>query len=75
MCLPFSRLNGEISFCVPYFSSGCFRDLCFYCGGEDELQSEAGAYPICPACSITKARPLKRKNLNLKETVKTKKKK
>ena len=27
-----------------------------------------GAYPICPTCSITKTRPLKRKNINLKET-------
>lgn len=72
-CFIRANLTCEMSLEVPYFSSGCFRDLCFYCGGDNELQSEAGAYPICPDCSSTKTLPLKRKNINLKETVKTKK--
>lgn len=60
---------------VPYFSSGCFKDLCFHCGGEDDLQKVPGAYPICAGCSSTKTLALKRKHVNLKDTVQGKKKK
>ena len=29
---------------VPYFSSGCFKNLYVYCGVNNELQSYTGAY-------------------------------
>lgn len=53
-CYVRGNITCEMALEVPYFSSGCFKDLCFHCGGEDDLQKVPGAYPICPGCSSTK---------------------
>ena len=51
---------------VPYFSSGCFRDICYYCAGSDKLERNEGAYPFCGKCSNKEA-PTKRKHNLFKE--------
>lgn len=74
-CFLRANITCEMALEVPYFSSGCFKDLCFHCGGEEDLEKAAGVYPICTGCSSTKTLPLKRKHVNLKDTVNSKKKK
>lgn len=74
-CYGRGNITCEMALEVPYFSSGCFKDLCFHCGVEDDLQKVPGANPICPGCSSTKTLALKRKHVNLKDTVQGKKKK
>lgn len=45
---------------VPYYSSGCFPDICYYCAIDSGLIREAGQYPVCQVCTA-KSAPFKRK--------------
>lgn len=47
-CYVRGNITCEMALEVPYFSSGYFKDLCFHCGGEGDLQNVAGVRVVHP---------------------------
>lgn len=48
---------------VPYYSSGCFLDICYYCAIDSGLIREAGQYPVCQACTAKSALFKRKRNV------------
>ena len=60
---------------IPYYSSGCFPPVCYFCASKDDLKIEEGAYPHCETCATKNTVPNKRKHNVWKESQTSKKQK
>ena len=58
---------------IPYFSVGCFKDVCYNCGIVNNIDRQDGQYPSCPECRESKNVALKRKRNVWAEKTKNKK--